>query len=759
MSRAALALDRRTFLKVGGTAAGGFLITLSLPSCRAGPSADRSPRPFAPNPFLRIEPDGTVTIWAKNPDMGEGVKTSLPMIVAEELGADWSRVRVAQADLDRSRYGGQGSGGSDGITSDWDNLRKAGAVARGMLIAAAADRWGVAADSCRARAGSVVHAASGRSLPFGELAGPASRLAPPKAPPALKSPGEFSIVGTRVSGCDNPSIVTGKPLYGLDARVPGMLRAVIEKAPTFGGRPAKVDAGLALAVPGVRQVVTIEGLENPTRLRPGVAVVADSTWAAMKGREALLAGLQWTPGPSPGEGSESLSRRFTELARSPGKRLRDAGDVDAAFARARRVFDAVYEFPFLAHATLEPMNCIADVRDGRCEIRGPMQMPDSAQRVVAEATGLPAKAIRIHVTRLGGGFGRRLLSDYAAEAAVLSQKVGKPVQVVWTREDDMRNDYYRPAGRQVLRAGVDAGGAVVAWYHHLINVSRNAYRLDKSPPESTETYGMFAPRVADAAADLQALYQPVAIANCRVEYTEAATAIPTGAWRAPAHNVNAFAIQCFLDEIAHALGSDPAEHRLSILGSAGDYPSKPDPDIPTPYNPDRLKGVVRLAAERAGWGKRAPEGIARGIAGHFTFGSYAAHVVELSVEGGKKVRIRRVVSAVDCGIPVNVSGVEAQTEGGVIDALGASFYGEMPIENARARHGSFDGYRLLRHDEAPPVEVHIVPSRERPTGFGEIALPPFAPALGNAIFAATGRRIRRLPFAASGLSLATLGSA
>jgi isoquinoline 1-oxidoreductase subunit beta len=304
---------------------------------------------------------------------------------------------------------------------------------------------------------------------------------------------------------------------------------------------------------------------------------------------------------------------------------------------------------------------------------------------------------------------------------------------------------------------VDGRGAVTGWYHHLVNVSRNAYRLDQRPPESTEVYGMFAPRVADATQDLAMLLQPAAISNCVVEYSAVSTSIPTGAWRAPAHNVNAFAIQSFLDEIAHETRQDPAEFRLTVLGNAGDYPARPNEDMPVPYNPDRLKGVVRLAAEKAGWGSRPPEGVARGIAGHFTFGSYAAHVVELSVEKGKRVRIRRVVSAVDCGIPVNVSGVEAQTEGGVVDALGSSFFGEMPVENSRARHGSFDGYRLLRHDEAPPIEVHIVPSHEHPTGFGEIALPPFAPALANAIFAATGERVRRLPFVRSGFTLAALG--
>jgi isoquinoline 1-oxidoreductase subunit beta len=748
-------LDRRAFLKVGTTAAGGLLLSLSLPGCRARGPGRAAAAPFAPNPFLRIDPDGGVTLWAKNPDMGEGVKTSLPMIVAEELCADWSRVRVEQAELDR-KYGGQGSGGSDGIASDWDNLRRAGAAAREMLITAAAQGWGVARDECAAREGFVLHAASGRRAAFGDLAGSASRLPVPKDPP-LKKPSGYTIVGSRVPGVDNKAIVTGHPLYGLDVRVPGMARAVIEKAPTYGGRPAKVDSGGTLAVPGVLQVVTIEGLPNPTHLRPGVAVVASSTWAAIKGREVLA--VEWSNGPDPKEGSEDLARRFADLAKKPGKRLRESGDADAAFRNASRVFESVYEFPFLSHATLEPMNCVADVRNGRCDIWGPMQMPGSARSVVAAATGLPKEAVRIHPTRLGGGFGRRLLSDYVAEAAVVSQKIGRPVQVVWTREDDMRNDYYRPAGYQRLRAAVDGRGAVTGWHHHLVNVSRNAYRLDQRPPESTEVYGMFAPRVADATQDLAMLLQPAAIPNCVVEYSAVSTSIPTGAWRAPAHNVNAFAIQSFLDEIAHETRQDPAEFRLTVLGNAGDYPARPNEDMPVPYNPDRLKGVVRLAAEKAGWGSRPPEGVARGIAGHFTFGSYAAHVVELSVEKGKRVRIRRVVSAVDCGIPVNVSGVEAQTEGGVVDALGSSFFGEMPVENSRARHGSFDGYRLLRHDEAPPVEVHIVPSHEHPTGFGEIALPPFAPALANAIFAATGERVRRLPFVRSGFTLAALGRA
>jgi isoquinoline 1-oxidoreductase subunit beta len=740
-----LRIDRRTFLRVGGTAAGGLLVGCYV---RREPGTNSSAA-FRPNGYVRIDADGTVVLWSKNPDMGQGIKTSLPMMIAEELDVDWSAVRVEQAELNRAWYGGQGAGGSDGTPSDGPLGQRAGAVARLLLIAAAATQWKVDPSTCETARGVVHHRSSGRSSTYGELAAAAATLPVPKEPPALKDVGRHTIVGTPTRGVDTPKIVVGEPIYGLDARVDGMLHAVIEKCPVHGGRPARVDATATLAVPGVKRVITIEGHKNPTWLKPGVAVVADSTWAAMQGREALR--VTWDEGEGRDESSASLSAQFRALAAKPGKLLGDQGDVGGAFASARTKVDVTYEAPFLAHATLEPQNCIAHVHDGRCEILGPLQMPTSGSQVVAELIGLPRESVSIQVTRIGGGFGRRLTSDYAAEAAYVSKAVGAPVQVVWSREDDMRHDYYRPAGLHHVRAGLGADGRLTVWHHHLVNVSRNRYRLGDTPPESTEIYGLIAPPAADPKKQFDDDLQPTLVPNCRLEYTEARTSVPTGALRAPSHNFNAFVIESILDELAHAGRVDPIELRLSYLGEAANFPY--EGDNPAPYKPERLKQVLMLAAEKSGWGMPLPAGHARGIAVHYTFGSYAAEVAEVSVDARKRLRVHRVVAAIDVGLPVNPLNLEAQTQGGIIDGLSAAMFGEITIARGRTVQSTFEDYPLLRNRDAPAIDVHIVPSREHPTGFGEIALPPIAPAVANAIFAATGTRVRRLPLVASGFSV------
>jgi isoquinoline 1-oxidoreductase subunit beta len=748
-------VSRRSFLHTTAVAGGGLLLSFGWQA--PAPAQTAASASLRPNGYVRLDPNGQITVWSKNPDMGQGVKTAFAMILAEEMDADWSRVQVLDAELNRSLFGGQGSGGSGSMRDEWDLYRNAGAAIREMLAETAAEGWRVPRAECRTERGRVLHAATNRAQDFGDLASAAStRTAPAK--PAWKPASAFTLLGTRVPGVDNPQIVTGRPLYGIDVRLPNMKFAAIAKCPVFGGRVARVDDAAALKVPGVRQVVRIAGHDNPTFLLPGVAVVADSTWAAFKGRDALQ--VQWDEGPYKDETTTTLSAQFAELARAPGTMVRAVGDVEQALAGAARVVEAYYEFPFLSHATLEPHNCTADVRDGHCYITGPLQMQGSGANVVAAAVGLPVDRVHIQVTRLGGGFGRRLLSDYAAEAAVVSKAIGGPVQVIGTREDDMRHDYYRPAGARRMRAGLDANGRIVAWDCHMVNLSRNAYRRGTSPAWSTETYGMVAGVSNDLGPDLELDLVPWHIPNVRLQFSEPRSGVATGAWRAPAHVSNAFAVETLLDEIAQLTGRSAVEVRLELYGEADSL--RITGDDPTPYNPARMAAVLRLAAERGGIGQAAPEGRARGLAAHFTFGSYCAQVVELSVDppargpvsAGRGVTIHRVTCALDCGIVVNRSGVEAQAQGGIIDGLGHAFFGEVTIDRGRAVEGNFDGYRLIRNREAPAaIDIHIVPSTMRPTGFGEIAVPVVAPAVANAIAAITGDRLRRTPFARSGYAL------
>lgn len=718
-------LPRRAFLQVSATAAGGLLLTVTLPgavSRALAESAGITPGANL-NAFIEIAGDGAIVIASKNPEIGQGVKTALPLLIAEELDAPWERVRVVQADLD-ARYGDQFAGGSTAVSENWLALRQAGAAARLLLVSAAAARWGVERGACRTDPGVVVHAASGRRLSYGELAAEAARQPVPAEVP-LKSAESFRLIGTRIPGVDHREIVTGRMRYGLDSRVRGMRFACVARPP-FGASLAGFEAAKAMRVPGVRRVVRIEPLPNPLHLREGVAVIADTTWAAMQGRDALE--VTWRESPGPTNDSAVLSDQMRRALESPGEPLRHDGDVDRALARAARTIEATYEVPFLSHSPMEPMNCLADVRADRAEVWGPMQNPGDLRTIVAQVTGLGPSAITVHLTRAGGGFGRRLLSDYGAEAAYLSKAAGAPVQVVWTREDELQHDYYRPCGMHRLRAGLDAAGKLVAWDQHLANPSRYAY-AGREDPVSSELYKD----------DFPAGFHP----HVRLAYTLVPSAIPGGAWRATLHSANAFAVQSFVDELAHAHGRDPLELRLELLGAPRklEYEGHGGPVLDT----GRLAGVLRLAAEKAGWATGLPAGRARGVAAHFTFGSYVAEVAEVSRGSDGRVRVDRIVAAVDCGTVVNLSGAEAQVQGGVLDGLGAALHGEITVEKGRVRQHNFHEYRLLRMDEAPVVEVYFVPSGEPPSGLGEPPLPPVAPAVANAIFALTGQRIRGLP--------------
>lgn len=756
LAAASVALSRRSFLRASALAGGGLLVSFGWDDAvlAQGAVTPGVAGALQPNGYVRLDADGAITIWSKNPDMGQGVKTALPMVLAEEMDADWARVRALDAPLDRAKFGGQGSGGSGSMRDEWDLYRNAGAAAREMLAVAAAEAWRVPRGEVRTERSRVLHAPSGRTIDYGALAAAAARQPVPKTP-AWKAPADFTLLGTRVPGVDTAKITHGEPLYGIDVRLPGMRFAAIAKCPVFNGRVAAVDDSAALRVPGVRQVVRIDGHANPTWLMPGVAVVADTTYAAFKGRDALR--VQWDEGEFAAESSAALSAQFATLAGTTGTTVRAVGDVDTALAGAARVIEADYESGFLAHATLEPVNCTADVRDGECYITGPLQMQTSGAGVVAAAIGLPVERVHIQVTRLGGGFGRRLLSDYAAEAAVVSKAIGGPVQVVGTREDDLRHDYYRPAGVRRLRAGLDAAGRIVAWDCHLVSLSRNSYRRS-TPPWGTETYGMVAGVSPDLAPDLELDLTPWHIPHVRLRYSEPRSGVALGAWRAPSHVANALAIETLLDEIAQVTGRSAVDLRLELFGAAAAL--RITGDDPTPYNPDRMAAVLRLAVERGGFGQRPPEGRVRGLAVHHTFGSYCAQVVELSVApaasagAARRVTVHRVTCALDCGIVVNRSGLEAQAQGGIIDGLGHAFFGEITIDRGRAVEGNFDRYRLIRQREAPAaIDIHVVASTTRPTGFGEIAVPVIAPAVANAIAAATGERIRRTPFTRAGYTL------
>jgi isoquinoline 1-oxidoreductase subunit beta len=721
------ALSRRDFVRIGATAAGGFFVAtfvhrLPQSASRGGSAA----APHALGAFVEIDADGVVTIAAKNPEIGQGVKTSLPMLVAEELDVDWTRVRVRQVDLDESRYGDQFAGGSTAISDNWLALRRAGAVARASLIAAACARWSVAPGECDTGSGAVLHRATKRRLTYGALAGDAATQHVDPAIVALKSPDRFRLIGTRVRTVDVSSVVTGKAEYGIDVRLEGLLRATIVQAP-FGARFASVDDSAARLIPGVRRVLRVSGLPGEADRIDALAVVAEHTWTAFKAARALRP--TWAPvDGQPPNGTDAVRAAMQRGLETPGDVIRNDGDVDARLAAAARVVEATYELPLLAHAPMEPMNCTADVRADECHIWGPLQNPGGAVDLAAAITGMAPSRIHVHLARSGGGFGRRLMNDHVAQAVFIAKTMQAPVQLVWTREEDLRHDLYRPAAMHRLRGALDDGGRVIVWDHHLANPSRYAWARSKQPPVASELYKD----------DFPAQCVP----NCRLSYTLVPSSIPTGAWRSTLHSSNAFAVESFIDELAHAANRDSLQFRLDLLGAPRTLPYH-DHGGPI-FDTGRLAAVLRLAAERAGWNRPTAKGRARGIAGHFTFGGYAAHVVELS-RRADGIRIERIVCAVDIGTVVNLSGAEAQAQGGTLDGLGAALHGAVTVKDGVPVQSNFHDYPLLRFAEAPRVDVEFVASRESPRGMGEIAVPSIAPALANALFALTGHRARALP--------------
>ena len=696
------AIGRREFLEIVGGA--GLWLAVSAPGRVA--AAVPAPAAFSPSAWLAVAPDGQVTVYLARSEMGQGSYTGMAVLVAEELEADWKKVKVVQADAD-DRFGPMSTGGSSSVRHSWEPLRKAGAAAREMLVAAAARRWKVEPATCRAESGAVVHAASGRRLEYGALAADAAREKVPESP-ALKEPRQWKLIGHRVARLDTPDKVRGKAVFGADVRVPGMLHVVVARPPVRGGSVRSYDAAAALRFPGVRKVVAVPS---------GVAVVADTTWAALQGREKLA--VTFDAGPNGALDSAAVSQLLERAPLEP-EPARNDGDVEKALAGAARRVTAIYELPFLAHATMEPMNCTASVRDGAAEVWAPTQAPTWARTEVAEALGLPEGRVTLHVTFLGGGFGRRSRPDFPVEAALVSKAVGAPVQVTWTREDDIRHDFYRPAGRNVLSAGLDAQGRLVAW-HHVVRT----FSIGAQLSGSTRRRGR--PDVVEGAVDV-----PYRAAAVRIDSAMPEVGVPLGWWRSVYSSQNAFAEESFVDEVALAAGKDPVAFRLEALPAGS-----------------RLRGALQLAAEKAGWGRSLPRGHGLGAACHSSFGSHVAEIAEVSLEGTHP-RVHRVVCAVDCGVALNPDSVEHQIEGAVVYGLSAALRGEITIAKGAVVQGNFDDYEPLRMNEMPRVEVHIVPSGEAPGGLGEPGVPPIAPAVANALFAATGRRLRRLPLRPQG---------
>lgn len=732
-------VSRRDFLKLTGLAGGGLALAFYIKSGDQASAADAAAGDFAPNAFIRITPAGAVTIVSKQPEMGQGVKTSLPMIIAEQLEVPWKEITIEQGDFDEKKYGNQSAGGSTSTPNNYDNFHLLGATARTMLVQAAAQTWGVPAAECRAENATVIHS-TGKSLKYGALVAKAATLpVPAKTDVVLKQPKDFKLLGQRIAQFDTPKIVTGQPLFGIDVKLPGMLYAVYEKCPAFGGKVVSANLDFIKTLPGVKDAFILEGNGKVKELVPGVAILAETTWAAFSARKQLK--VVWDEGKVANESWDTFVAQAKEKAAQPGARmLRKDGDVDAALAGAAKTVQAEYVYPFISHANLEPQNTTAHWHDGVMEIWSPTQIPTIGTGMVNRVLGIAPDKIKLHITRAGGGFGRRIGADYLIEAAAIAHKIKVPVKLTWTREDDLRHDQYRPGGLHFLKGGIDAKGKVVAWKNHFFTFGEGGSPGSGGGLSGDEFPGRW-------------------IANYQAEQTMFDTGWPMGPWRAPGSCVFAWVMHSFIDELAHAGGRDPLELRLEILGDKDEMPAggggaTKGKQGAAGYNVARMRNVLKFTAEKAGWGKKKfAKGSGAGIAFHFSHRGYIAQVAEVTVTKEGQLKVDRFVTGADIGAQVvNLSGAENQVEGSVIDGLGVLMTQEINIERGRVVQSNFTDYPLIRITEAPAkIETYFLKTNYPTTGLGEPALPPVAPAICNAIFAATGKRVRQLPLSRTDL--------
>lgn len=736
--------DRRSFLKISATAGGAFILGIYPKSSAFGQQPRRSFNAVDPQAFVRIAPDGAITIMAKNPEGGQGVKTHLPMLVAEELDVDWKDVKVEQADANDKLYGFQFLGGSIATPVNYDPLRRVGAVWRQLLVSAAATAWGVPESECSTKSGRVLHSSSGRSAGYGELVSKAASLTPPALDSVkLKDPASFTIIGTSHKGVDNGAIVTGKPIFAIDVELPGMLHAVLHKCPVFGGKVKTANTDEIAKLPGVRKVLIVEGTLTSEKilplnpgLEPGVAILADTWWHAQNARKSLK--VDWDFGPGAAQASDNLAQQVADALEQPfGQVVSKYGDVDASLKSASKVIEATYSYPFLSHNTLEPQGSTASLKDGKLEIWSTTQDPAAVRRLTARITGVAETDVTVHLMRAGGSFGRRFVNDDDVEAAWLTKQAGAPVKITWSREDDMTHDSYRPGGTIALKAGLDAKGGVVAWREHFVTFGDG---------KQTILQGGINP--GDFPAGYVPAYQ-LGMSNSIPLW------VRTGPLRSPGANSQAFVLQSFLDELACAAGRDPLDLQIELLSRQPASGFTVQPNNPQTLNPERLRGVLEMVAEMSSWRKRKNEnGRGMGIAAFFTHQTYFAEVAEVSVDPQNRITVHQIWAAGDVGSQViNPRAAENLAFGGIIDGL-SHMEQEITLAKGQVEQANFHQQPMLRMRQAPKIEVRFRKTEFPPTGLGEPMLPPAIPAVTNAVFAATGKRIRTLPLKRSGFSFA-----